>query len=63
MSLILLNKKLEEKKEIKFKLIIKRISKVLRKKLMLSLNRVDGRTNTGRIATYHRGGVIKKGIV
>lgn len=63
MSLILLDKKFEKKREIGFRLILKGVLKVLRKKLMVSLKKIDGRNNTGRTVTYHRGGVVKEGIV
>lgn len=60
MSIFLLE---EKEKENKFKFILKGITKVLRKKLMVYLTRIDGRNHTGQISTYSRGGDINEGTV
>lgn len=59
MSLILSDRKLKEKEE-NVRFILKKILKPLRNKLMLSLKKVDGRNNKGRISSYHRGGGCKR---
>lgn len=44
------------------KFSLKKISKILKRKLMIHLNRINGRNNQGQISIYNRGGVIKRDI-